>query len=399
MRTLDLVATAFRALRSQRRRSVLTLLGVAIGAAAVTALAALGEGANGYVAAQFESMGSNLVAVVPGKAQTSGLPLPFVSANDLTLDDAAALERSVPGLARAAPLSIGNESVEHAGRSRQVLVLGTTSAMAPIRGLALAKGRFLPEGPLDRGAAVAVLGATTARELFPGEEAVGAVVRVGGWRLRVIGVLAARGVHFGADLDDAVFLPVATALAIFDQRSLFRVLLEARSHAAVPVVAESARALLAARHRQDDVTVLTPDSVLASLSGILRVLTLVLTSIAALALGVASLGILNVMLIGVAERRREIGLMKAVGASSVDVQRLFLAEALWLAASGACAGLLAGAALARVAAWAWPAFPSIVPAWAAAGTVASAIVVGAAAGALPARRAMRLDPVAALRGR
>jgi putative ABC transport system permease protein len=399
VRALDLAASAWRSLASQRRRSLLSLAGITIGVAAVVALTALGEGARGFVRAQFEGIGSDVVAVVPGKTETTGLPGLTGSPNDLTLGDARALQRSVRGVVRVAPLSAASEAVSYAGRSRNVLVLGTTRDMAPIRGLELRAGDFLPDGDWERGAPVVVLGATTARELFPGESPVGARVRVGSWRVRVIGVLAPRGVHFGVDLDDAAFLPIATAQHMFDQRGLMRVLIELDGHARVASATEEARALLAARHGQDDVTLVTPDSVLASLSGILQALTLALAGIAAISLAVAGVGIMNVMLVAVSERRREIGLMKAVGATRAQVLAVFLAEAVLLATSGAAAGVALGLAAARVTGLLVPAFEPRAPLWAIGAAFALAVGVGAVFGVLPAARAMRLDPVAALRGR
>src|SRR6185295_13488947 len=176
-----------------------SLLGMAIGVAAVITLTALGEGARRYVIDQFASIGSNLLIVIPGKTDTTGIPGIAAAANDLTLGDARAIQRNISEATQIAPLVIGTETASHGARRRQVAVIGSTRELLEVRRLTLSHGQFLPaEEEMRRGRPVVVLGMKTARELFPGEEAVGKVVRIGGWRMRVIGVLSAKGVQLGA---------------------------------------------------------------------------------------------------------------------------------------------------------------------------------------------------------
>jgi putative ABC transport system permease protein len=316
--------------------------------------------------------------------------------NDLTIEDARTLARTVRAARRIAPLSIGNDELEAGERSRSVLVMGSTPEMAAIRGLELRSGSFLPDGDWDRGANVVVLGSKLASELYPGENPLGRNVRLAGWRLRVIGVTEPRGTHLGVDLDEAVLVPVASAMRMFDVTSLFRVMIELTPGADVAAAKEAVRRTLLERHGEEDFTLITQDAVVGAVSNILRVLTLALAGIAAISLGVAGIGIMNVMLVSVAERTREIGLLKAIGATPRQVLLVFVTEAALLSFAGGALGLALGEAAVRFAAWRLPAFHPETPLWAALSAGGLSLAVGIVFGALPARRAMRLAPVAAL---
>jgi len=251
----DLVGFAARALRGHRLRTGLSLLGVAIGVAAVVTLTALGEGARRYVVSQFSQIGTNLLIVVPGKTETTGgMPGMGGVPNDLTLADAEAIRRGIPEIDKAAPIAMGTETVANGERRRQVALIGATHEMLEVRRLSLARGRFLPELEWDRGSPVSVLGTKTARELFPGEDPLGRVVRIGDWRMRVIGILGPRGQQLGVDMDDVVIVPVANALRMLNRSSLFRVLLQVRAHADLVRAREKVVRLIAERHGEEDVT-------------------------------------------------------------------------------------------------------------------------------------------------
>ncbi len=400
MSPYDLSHFALTALLRHRLRTALSLLGVAIGVAAVVILTALGEGARVYVTGQFTSLGSNLLIVLPGKNETTGM-FPGVGGvpNDLTLEDALALERGVTQAVVTAPVSMGNETVAHRERRRQVMVLGSTHEFLKVRELDLAQGRFLPPGEMDRGGQVVVLGAKVADELFPDRAALGGVVRIGDWRMRVIGVLAHTGQQVGLNMDDIVIVPVATGMRIFNRSSLFRVLLKMRAHEDLDTACTKVLAIIRERHDEEDITCITQESIVASLSSIMNVLTAALGGIAAISLSVAGIGIMNLMLVSVSERTQEIGLLKAVGAGRRQILAVFLAEAVLLSLAGGLVGLaLAGVGIQGVVA-AYPAFPAAAPPWATAAALATAVGVGTLFGVLPARRATRLDPVAALAGR
>ncbi|UCE85586.1 MAG: ABC transporter permease [Deltaproteobacteria bacterium] len=400
MNAVDLGSFAVTALVRHRLRTGLSLLGVAIGVAAVVALTALGEGARRYVTGQFASLGSNLLIVIPGKNETTG-SLPGVGGvpNDLTLEDARALQRSLPQAQLLAPIATGNETVSYRERSRQVPVLGATYELLEIRELSVAAGRFLPPGEMERGGPVIVLGAKLADELFPGESPVGRPIRIGDWRMRVIGVLAHRGTQLGLDIDDVAIVPAVTAMRMFNRTSLFRIVMKIHAHSELDATCDRVVEILTERHQEEDVTCITQDSVVSALSSILTALTLALGGIAAISLSVAGIGIMNLMLVSVSERTREVGLLKAVGAANGQILAVFLTEAILLATAGGLLGLLLGQAAIAILVAIYPAFPAATPLWALSAALGLSVGVGALFGVLPARRAARLDPVAALSGR
>ncbi len=396
MRFRDLLRFAGGGLRGHRLRTFLSLLGVSIGVASVILLTSLGEGARLYITGEFASLGSNLLILVPGKTETAGLaPLVSTAPHDLTLEDAQALTLRIPALRRVAPLVVGTAPVRFGERSREVTVVGTTREMLEIRHLKMSIGRFLPGERPD--AALCVLGARVQRELFPDENPLGKLVRIGDWQFRVIGVIAPRGTSIGMDLDEVVEIPVDTGLRLFDRRSLFRVLAEVGSHNEIDRARTRVIEVLKERHAgEEDVTVLTQDAVLSTFEQILRALTAALAGIAAISLGVAGLGIMNVMLVSVSERTAEIGLLKAVGVTQAQVVLVFLVEAAILATAGGVLGFLTGVGAGRLLQQFYPDFPIQPPVWGIPAALGVSCMVGLIFGILPARRAARLDPVLAL---
>ena len=400
MRPGDALAFSLTALIRHRRRSVLSALGVMVGVASVVILTAAGEGAQRFVSQEFASLGTNLLMVIPGKNETTGTLMGVGGVpNDLTLDDTRALAREFPRARAVVPWAMGNDTVAHGERRRRVAVVGTTSGFLEARRLRMGTGRFLPEGELERGAAVAVLGAKLARELFGNENPIGQTVRVGEWRMRVIGLLKPSGRQLGLDLDDLVIIPAPTAMKIFNLSSLSQILIDAGAGSNIEATKERTLALLAERHDEEDVTVITQDSVLGSLNEILVALTLAVSGIAAISLAVAGLGVMNLMLVSVSERTQEVGLLKALGATRRQIQTVFLAEAILLSLCGALAGIGLGWAIVAVGVALYPSFPASPPLWAIAGVLTLAVLVGGIFGVLPARRATALDPVAALSGK
>lgn len=399
MNPRDVAVFAGGALTGHKLRSLLSVAGVAVGVAAVVVLTALGEGARRYVTQEFLSLGSNLVIVVPGKISTTGV-MPWGGVTrDLTLEDFKAIGTEVPQVRKAAALCVGTETVRHGDRSRSVPILGTTASLLQVRHLKVGSGSFLPERDAETGGNEMVLGPTVARELFGAESPLGQVVRVGDWRFRVVGVLAPRGRTLGFDLDDTVFVPVKTVMRAFNRTTLFRILIEVRSFHEMRPARDAVLALMKQRHRAEDVTIVTQDAILQSFSSILQALTLALAGIASVSLAVAGIGIMNVMLVSVTERRPEIGLLKAMGATEGQVLTVFLAEALLLSSGGGLLGLGAGWLGAFLFTRVYPDFPAAPPVWAVVSALALSAVVGVVFGLWPAHRASRLDPVLSLQKR
>ncbi len=402
MRFGDLLHLASESLVRARMRSAMMLVAMAIGVAAVVVLTSLGEGARRYVTGEFQALGADLLIVLPGRSETTGMqPGMFAgeTPRDLTLDDARSLLR-IPGVERIAPLVIGSVPVSAGQLSREVPVIGTSADFLVVRNLAMEQGSFLPAGQIDRDMAVCVIGSKVRSELFPREPAVGATVRIGDRRFRVIGVLADSGRSLGFDLQEIVVIPVSSALQLFNSESLFRILITSSDRDAIPRVQRAVRAQLAERHQgEEDVTVVSQDAVLATFNRIFTALTLTLAGIASISLAVAGILIMNVMLVAVSQRTAEVGLMKALGARRSQVTALFLAEAVMLSLVGACCGLAVGFAAVWVIGRFYPALPLAPPAWAVALAVLTAVASGVVFGLLPARKAARLDPVAALAGR
>jgi putative ABC transport system permease protein len=393
----DLLGFSAVALSRHRLRSVLSLLGVTIGVASVILLTALGDGARLFVVSEFAELGTNLLVVLPGKTETTGaVPLFGGVPNDLTLDDLDAIRKQVPSIRRIAPLTLAEAEARFRDRRRDVSVVGTTAEMLPIRHMTVHVGRFLPPGDPRHGDRVCVVGAKLQTELFGDANPLGQILHVGDERFRVIGVIAPRGMAMGMDLDEMVEIPVAQHMRMFNIRSLFRVLAEVTTHENIPRARREVIDLIAERHGEEDITILTQDAVLGSFTSILNVLTAAIAGIAAVSLTVAGVAIMNVMLVSVSERTAEIGLLKAVGVTRRQVVAAFLVEAALLSTIGGVLGLALGRVLAEVCGIIWPSFPVHVPSWAAWAALGTSLAVGLAFGSLPALRAAKLDPVAAL---
>jgi putative ABC transport system permease protein len=378
------------------------MLAMSIGVAAVVVLTALGEGARRYVVNQFASLGTNLVIVLPGRTETSGVGPGLMSGQtprEITLDDAQALLRS-RSIKRFAPLTVGSASLSRGALNREVVVLGSTSDLLGVRHMEMAVGRFLPEGDIHDTASVCVLGNQMKRELFGNEQAVGQWVRLGDRRFRVIGVMSSQGESMGMRTDELVIIPVASSHQLFNNSGLFRILIEAKNRDAIVQVTKDAESILAERHGgEQDVTVITQDAVLQTFDRILGALTMAVGGIAAISLAVAGVLIMNVMLIAVAQRVKEIGLLKALGSPGKQIRHLFFAEAALLSGMGSIAGLALGYTGSFIIGQIYPSLPVSPPWWAVIAATATALGTGILFSVWPARRAARLDPVAALAGK
>ncbi len=395
MLTRDFAAYTFGALLAQRGRSLLTVTGIAIGVAAVVLLTAIGEGIHRFVLAEFTQFGTNLIAVTPGKTSTLGMSGAMISnVRPLSLEDAAAL-RQVPDVKEVVPVVQGNAAVEGGGRSRRTMVFGAGAKVPEIWGMRPVIGRFLPEGA---GAArpVAVLGSRLREELFGSASPLGARVRIGGEPYRVIGVMESKGQMLGFDLDDTVYIPVERAMSMFDRDSLMEIDLLYDRNADSATVAERVRVLLERRHGSEDFTITTQDQMLEVLGSVLDVLTAVVAALGGISLAVGGIGILTIMTIAVRERRREIGLLRALGAGRGQILVIFLLEAVLLALLGGAIGFVVGAGGAWLVGVGVPALPTRTAWDFVLIAEITAGMIGLVAGALPALQAASLDPVVAL---
>ena len=400
MKITDIINFVMQALYGYRTRTFLLLLAMAIGVASVVLLTSLGEGARLYVTQQFSSLGTNLLIVLPGRNETTGGAPPMMGAvpRDLTLDDARALQRN-SYVKRLAPLVVGSAPVSWQTHEREVTILGSTADLYGVRHLTLSQGQFLPPMEIDRTAPVCVLGYTLAHELFRSHRILGEWVRVYQYRCRVIGVLGDEGMSLGTDMGDVLIMPVASAQALFNAQSLFRILIEVTQPDVMIQTQTFVINTLRERHDGEaDVTVISQDALLATFDRILRALTYSLGGIAAISLLVAGIMIMNVMLVAVAQRTAEIGLLKALGAARHQILFLFLAESALLSLFGALIGLLLGFSGNAVLQYYFPVFPFTAPAWALWAALAMALMSGLVFGLLPARRAANLNPVVALNG-
>ncbi len=398
MRSIDVLHQAARAVASQPLRALLILLAMSIGVASVSVLTALGESACRYIVHEFEALGTHLLIVLPGRTETTGgqPPLFGETPRDLTLDDAAALLKS-RFIEAVAPINIGSAPVSTGGLERKTNIIGSTAALQQVRHLSIAQGRFLPRMEADQSAPVCVIGQTIREELFGRRQALGKWLRINDRRFRVIGILASEGQSIGVDFDELVIVPVASAQALFDTSSLFRILLQAKSKRAMYAAVDDIRSIIRSRHEgEDDVTIITQDSVVSTFDNILTALTLTVASIAGISLAVAGVLVMNVMLVSVAQRSSEIGLLKALGATRVQLCWLFLTEAALLSVAGALTGLLLGQAAIGVLQLLYPGFPLALPDWALFAALAVATGTGLLFGVIPALIAAGKDPIQAL---
>jgi putative ABC transport system permease protein len=408
MRVRATAHLALVALAASRARTALTMLGVIIGVAAVVTMMAVGAGAQARVEGQIRSLGSNLIIVLSGSITTGGVRLGAGSQLTVTEDDARAMEREIDSLQVAAPTVRGGVQVIAGNANWSTGLVGVTPGFLEARDWETAAGRPLTQDDVDGATKVVLLGQTVANNLFGGADPIGQVVRVKKVPLTVVGVLARKGQSTqGQDQDDTVLVPLSTAkkkvlgTSQANARAVNGILVKVREASAMKGAEQSIRTLLRQRHhlqpgQDDDFTLRNLAEILESQEASSRVLSLLLAAIASVSLVVGGIGIMNIMLVSVTERTREIGLRRAVGARRRDILTQFLIEAVTVSLAGGLVGIVLGV----VAAWAIGYFAgwlapiqarAVVPAFLFAGAV------GVFFGFYPARKASRLNPIDALR--
>ncbi len=398
IRPADGLQLALRAMTAHRLRSFLTLLGIAVGIAAVILLTSIGEGIHRFVLAEFTQFGTNVISVAPGRVKTSG-PAPTgipTSVRPLTLEDARALGR-LPHITGMTATVWGNTEVNANGRLRRTTVNGVSAEMLKVFSIRVSSGQFLPAEDADHARAFIVLGAKLKEELFGTGNPLGTRVRVGGLSFRVIGILEAKGQFLGIDLDDAAYIPTARALELYNRDGLMKIDLSYEEGVPAAGVSALVKATLKARHGREDFTMTTQEDMLRTLSNILDVLTMAVGALGSISLLVGGVGIVTIMTIAVSERTGEIGLLVALGAPRRTILGLFLGEAVMLSALGGLFGLLLGVGVAQLLHLLLPTLPVHTPLSFIVLAENIAIAIGLLAGVLPARRAARLNAVDALR--
>ncbi len=397
MQLADALSLSTRAVTAQRLRSFLTLLGIAVGIASVILLTSIGEGIHRYVLGEFTQFGTNVITAAPGKTKTGGAPsgLPS-SARPLSLEDARSLVR-LPHVVAVTPNVRGNAEVEGNGRTRRTLIYGVNAASQVVFRSTVRSGQFLPDEDAGSARAFVVLGSKLKEELFGSENPLGQRLRIGGLHFRIIGVMAPKGQFLGIDLDDTAFIPPGRAQELFNREGCDEINIAAAEGVPSSVVAAHIRRQLIERHGREDFTLVTQEEMLKTLSNILNVLTMAVGALGGISLLVGGVGIVTIMTIAVTERTGEIGLLVSLGATRRTILGLFLGEAVALSALGGLFGLVLGIGLAQLIHLLVPALPVHTPLSFVLLAEGIAIVIGLAAGVLPARNAARLDPVEALR--
>ena len=401
MSARDLLQLALGRLGTGKLRTALTMLGVIIGVASVVALVAVGQGATSGISSRLQGLGTNLLTVNAGASFSGSTRGAAGSSTTLKLADAVAL-RSLAGVEAVAPELSTQKLVVAGTKNTTTTVIGTTADYPTVRAYTIWQGSFLTSASVDAGLRVAVLGATTADDLGLGASAIGTDITVGGLPFRVVGILQAKGGTGFASPDDEVLVPVSTANSLLVGGSSVRSIgVSVATPDQMTTVTAEITAALRERHglsgtAADDFTVQNQDQLLATVSSVTTLLSVLLAGIASISLIVGGIGIMNIMLVSVRERTREIGIRKAIGARGRDILAQFLIEALALSLAGGLVGIAVGLAISAligvIAGWGFIFSPLTVVA-----AVGFSLLVGIVFGVWPASQAARLDPVVALR--
>jgi putative ABC transport system permease protein len=405
---MSAIRIAFRALQVNKLRSALTMLGIVIGVAAVIATSAIGSGAKQRIEQQIASIGSNTIIIIPGSLTSSGLRMGTGNAVTLSESDAHELPVQCPDVALAVPVVRGGAQIVYENNNWATIIFGVTPGFLEIRDLSVASGSPFSPQDVDSGNKVALLGKTVATNLFGDIDAVGQSIRIKNVPFTVVGVLEPKGQSpTGQDQDDVILLPISTAkrkvigIKSANADAVDSIMMEAKSGNQIQAAQDEARALLRQRHHlaaseDDDFSIRNLEEVFAAQEASSHIMSIMLAAVASVSLVVGGIGIMNIMLVSVRERTREIGLRQAVGAKTRDILTQFLVEAVALSIVGGFAGIILGIAasaiVSRLARW-----NTVVSMSAVLLAVFFSALVGISFGYYPARKAAYLDPIEALR--
>ncbi|WP_017306066.1 ABC transporter permease [Spirulina subsalsa] len=403
MQLLESVQMATRALKSNKLRSALTMLGIVIGNASVITMVGIGQGAQRLAEEEFEALGPNLLFIIPGTQQDRRTT--FELPKTLVLEDADAIARQVPAVSQVAPQINAREVVSYQQQTTNITVLGVTPEFSPVRTFQVEQGRFIEDSDLRRNARVVVLGSDIADQFFGDRNPLGERIRVKNISLEVIGVMESKGAFLGTNQDEAVYLPLTTmANQIVGRTSPYGlevsvITVSARNAQSIGAAQFQIENLLRLRHNiigEDDFTVRTQKDVLSIVGTVTGGLTIMLAAIAAISLLVGGIGVMNIMLVSVTERTQEIGLRKALGATQQDILSQFLIEAVIVSAVGGVVGTVIGIG-GIVFIGAVSPLASIISPLSILLAVGVSGGIGLFFGVFPARQAAQLDPIVALR--
>jgi putative ABC transport system permease protein len=400
------VLSALRILRRNPLRAGLTMLGIVIGIGAVVAMVSLGQGATASVQAEISSLGTNVLIIIPGATTVGGVRGGLGTVSTLTVDDAQDIEKKVAGVTMTMYGARSVLQVIRENKNWSTVVLGTTPEFTEIRSWPVAEGNFFTQSDLDAAAKVAVLGKTVVQNLFePGEEIIGSEIRIRNVPLRVIGTLIPKGQSLtGQDQDDLVLLPFSTAerkvLGTQFLGTVGIIVVATQTRHDIPAVVDDIKDLLRARHRlhsseEDDFTIRTMEDIAKTIAGTSRTMMYMLMSIASISLIVGGIGIMNILLVSVTERTKEIGLRMAVGAKRTHILLQFLIEVIIMTAIGGVLGVAAGIGVARLLTT-MVGWPTIINSQAVAAAFLFSLIVGVFFGLYPANKASKLNPIEAL---
>ncbi len=397
MSLTDTLRFALHALTAHRLRTFLSALGVAVGIAAVILLTSIGDGIHRFVLSEFTQFGTNIITATPGKTTARGSSVGSIgSARLLTVEDALALQTSRYAQYTNASVT-GNAEVRAQGRSRRVTVYGGGPDFSRAFNMQVAIGQFLPADDPRNPRAFAVLGSKVRTELFGTANPLGATLQVGTSRFRIIGVMASKGQVLGFDLDDTVYIPTTRSLEVFNREGVMEIHIAYHPGASLPAVLDDAKRILIARHGREDFTLTPQQQMLDTLTTVLDVLTFAVAALGGISLLVGAVGMVTLMHIAVAERVAEIGLLTALGTTRAQIRTLFLMESTVLSTLGGLGGLAIGAGIAWLLKTTVSGLPVNTPWDYALGALVISMLIGLAAGVVPAMRAAQLNPVEALR--
>ncbi len=404
MNFLESIRVSLRALKANKLRSILTMLGIIIGVGAVIAMVAIGNGASASITSQIQGLGSNLLIVSPGQSNSGGVKGGAGSSNSLTMSDVSKVQAAGPAIKAVAPSAGRNVQVVFGAGNTSTTMTGTTADYAQIRNVNIARGRFLTQQDVEGNARVAVLGPTVVQNLLGDSNAsvVGKIIKLNNVPFQVIGVTASQGSSGFLNNDDMIFVPITTAQArVIGNKYVRQIFVEASSADMMKTAQDEITSALERAHhlsvgKPDDFSVMNQADILATMQGVTQTMTMLLGGIAAISLLVGGIGIMNIMLVSVTERTREIGIRKAIGAKGRDILSQFLIEAVVLSILGGGIGIALG--------WVGSNFVGKALKLNASMTVSSVLMafgfsaaIGIIFGVFPARKAAAMDPIEALR--